>query len=520
VTAAAAVPARAVAEAFGGVVPRDADDWPEPARLPNELPPVEPFANELLPSAWRPWIVDVSARMQCPAEFVAVPALIVLSSVVGRQLAIRPKMADDWAVVPNLWGYIVARPGLMKSPAVEEALRLLGPLEAVAREDGEVALRECEAQKLVRVAQRKQAEEDIRKAVKGGVDASGIARQAVGTAQMDEAPARRRYRTSDPTVEKLGELLRDNPRGILICRDELTGFLRSLDKDGREGDRAFYLESWAGTGSFTYDRIGRGTIEIPAACVSVLGGIQPGPLRAYLTRSTAGGAGDDGLAQRFQLAVWPDHGRTWRNIDRAPDLGARQRVADSFVRLDRIDLDAVGATRPGGDALPFLRFGDQAQGLFTEWRTELEQRLRSGDMAPAMEAHLSKFRSLIPSLALLLHLANGDTGPVTATALMQGCAWGDFLESHTRRIYGTALSPAAAGAVELSKRILSGKLPPTFAARDVYRHQWGGLTDTDTVRQSLDYLVELDWLRGSEEQTAGRSRVRYQVNPRIHAEVR
>src|SRR5215216_2383024 len=65
-----------------------------------------------------------------------------------------------------------------------------------------------------------------------------------------KAPTVRRYKTEDATVEKISELLLENPEGMLIHRDELSGWLRNLDKQGREGDRALYLESWNGTGSF------------------------------------------------------------------------------------------------------------------------------------------------------------------------------------------------------------------------------------------------------------------------------
>ena len=52
-------------------------------------------------------------------------------------------------------------------------------------------------------------------------------------------------------MEKPGELLRDNPTGLLVLRDELVGFIASWDKEGREGKRAFYLETWNGNSILT-----------------------------------------------------------------------------------------------------------------------------------------------------------------------------------------------------------------------------------------------------------------------------
>ena len=103
-----------------------------------------------------------------------------------------------------------------------------------------------------------------------------------------------------------------------------VGLVR-LDRAGHENDRAFYCEAWNGAGAYTYDRIGRGTLHIRAACLSVLGGMQPGPLERYL-RAVFAGRGDDGLLQRFQLAVWPDGGGRWQNVDRWPNAEARARV--------------------------------------------------------------------------------------------------------------------------------------------------------------------------------------------------
>src|SRR6266853_4878387 len=104
--------------------PRGAS-WPEPQPVPRARPPVPAFNLAWLPDALAPWVRDVTERVQCPPDFVAVGVLVAAAAVIGRKVALRPKRQDDWAVVPNLWGVAVGPPGIMKSPALAEALRPL-----------------------------------------------------------------------------------------------------------------------------------------------------------------------------------------------------------------------------------------------------------------------------------------------------------------------------------------------------------------------------------------------------------
>jgi hypothetical protein len=87
---------------------------------------------------------------------------------------------------------------------------------------------------------------------------------------------------NDATFEALHQTMNENPAGVLVIRDELTGWWSQLGRAGREGERAFCLQAWNGDTSHTIDRIGRGTIWVPHCCMSMLGGIQPGRLRSYL----------------------------------------------------------------------------------------------------------------------------------------------------------------------------------------------------------------------------------------------
>lgn len=493
-----------------------AGGWPALEELPGGLPLVAPFAYDLLPSALRPWIQDIAERMQCPPDYPAIAAVIGLASLVGRQIGIRPKAKDDWTVVPNLWGAAIGRPALLKTPAIQEPLRMVNALEVAARKENEKLAREHGAKELIASARRNVAKSRIAKALRENKE---DAAQTIADETMEEVstPPRKRYITQDPTVEKLGELLRDNPRGILIFRDELLGFLRTMEIEGRENSRAFYLEAWNGTGSYTYDRIGRGTVEIEAACVSIIGAIQPGPLRDYMMSAVAGGAGDDGLIQRFQLAVWPDAGREWVNVDRWPDTAARRQARHVYERLDHIEAAVIGAEQEEGDAVPWLRFSEDSQGIFNEWRENLEKRLREDDLHPAVESHLAKFRSLVPSLALLFHLSdlgndNNDKA-VGSQALLRALAWSEYLESHSKRVYAPALAPEIFAALELAKRL--SDLPDPFTAKEVYRRHWRGL-DIDGTKDAIQVLIDYGHIREMEDSaTTGRPTVRYEIHPRL-----
>src|SRR5215475_12314474 len=158
-------------------------------------------------------------------------------------------------------------------------------LELDALKNHENEKRAHEVKMMVLKAKKEEIQKQIKEAIANGGSTDGF------EIPQEEELILRRYMVNDSTVEKMGELLNQNPNGLLLFLDELTGWLRTLDREGHENDRAFYLESWNGSGSYTYDRIGRGTLNITAACVSILGGIQPGPVTDYLRAAVRGGAG-------------------------------------------------------------------------------------------------------------------------------------------------------------------------------------------------------------------------------------
>ncbi len=490
--------------------------WPDPQPLDHGLPSVLPFDYKLLPATLRDWISDIAERMQCPPDFPAVTSMIALGGVVGRQMSIRPKRFDDWTVVPNLWGALIGRPSMMKTPPLKSTLTPLDMLNSTEFE--KYSQQMVEFEKKVRIGQLRKnvLENKIKTAMRRGQDYEELNREM---AQIDQLkmPLRRRYAVNDCTVQALGQILSENPYGVIAVRDELIGLLKFLESVGQESSRAFFLEGWDGNGAHEIDRIGRGNVRIEGVCISLIGTIQPGPLQQYLRDAVEGGTGDDGLIQRFQMGVWPDDPIDWKNIDRKPNQDAANLAYDVYTYLNKLTPETIGARHNvlENRAIPYLRFSDSAQCLFNDWMVTRENRLRHGLEDSAMESHLTKFRSLIPSLALLIHLAEFHTGPVMYDSIERAIQWGDYLISHARRIYASAQTAGNRSEDLLATKIQQGHLTDDFTVRDVYSRHWTGLDDRIQIEQDLQQLAEYGWVKPEKRATGGRPTTIYRINPKL-----
>jgi hypothetical protein len=493
------------------------DDWPEPTPLPNALPGVAAFNEKLLPEALRSWVTDIANRMQCPPDFPAVGALAGISSLIGARAVIQPKERDDWQVVPNLWALVVGRPGVKKSPALSEVLKPINELAGTEAERFAIESSAWEAERQINDMAKAARE----KKAKGLFAKDKDAARALLAEESDSSPEpkARRFIVNDATVEKLGELLVDNPWGVLSFRDELYGLLTSLDKQGHEGSRSFYLTGFDGNQAYIFDRIMRGTVRIPNVCIALLGGIQPGRVQEYVRGAVAGGGADDGLLQRFGLAVWPDISPVYKHIDQHPNLAARSEAWRVYKRL--------AALQPETPSSPFVwRFTPKAQLLFNAWIEQLETDIRSDSLHPAMVSHLAKYRKLIPALALLFaHVDTPDSKKlVDAPELHRAISWGAYLRTHAGRLYATASIPTTADATTLLAKIQAGRLVDgngvmleRFTPRLVASKGWSGLSSPEAVRAAADLLADYGYLRPDlvrPGHAGGRPSEQYLVNPR------
>jgi hypothetical protein len=296
-------------------------------QTPRVLEPYRPFRTDALPEPLRAYVVQAAQALGCDPAFLALPVLAVVASVIGNSRTARLKRGWDEPCV--VWSAIIGDSGTLKSPAYLKAVGYLFRLQKQLLQDFR--------------AQHDQYAEDLAayRAAKRTASKAGD-----GPGAPPQAPAMRRVVCSDCTIEKLAEVLEDNPRGTLVARDELAGWLGSFTRyKGKQGgsDLPAWLEMHR-AGTVVVDRKtgDRPTLYVPHAAVSVTGGIQPG----VLARSLSADFLDAGLGARLLLAMPP------QTAQAVVGNRSRPRGRAGVPRPARQAVGPGAGPRPGGRGDP------------------------------------------------------------------------------------------------------------------------------------------------------------------------
>jgi hypothetical protein len=180
---------------------------------------------------------------------------------------------------PALFTGLIGRPSSGKSPGLDVVTGLLSRLESGRHDDWDERRRAHEPHCAAAKERRSRWEKEVKGAVKAGLPPPDMPADA----EDPEPPQPRRLFSTEPTVQKTALLVHSNPRGLLLVRDELAGWVGGVDlyTRGDGNDRAFWLQAYGGR-RWTPDRVkdGDNAKIIPHLLWGLSGGIQPDAWRA------------------------------------------------------------------------------------------------------------------------------------------------------------------------------------------------------------------------------------------------
>ncbi|WP_108813255.1 YfjI family protein [Loktanella sp. Alg231-35] len=450
---------------------------------------------------WSDWLRDAAEVKGAPVDFVALNLLSSASAIVGNARWAVPW--EGWKEPPIIWGMLIGDPSSGKSPALDA---ILDPIKAIDNELSaeyktarKVWNEKDELAKLVLAQWKIDAKAAIKEGNEQPAKPSG--------ADAGAPPIRGRIRITDTTTEKAADLIRDSWRGLLLSRDELSGWLGSMDRYSGGGDRPFWLEAYGGR-SFTVDRKNSPEpIIVDHLSIAILGGTQPDKLDSLLLHSD-----DDGLLARF-LTVFPAP----MPLKRPTVTLGTEKAQQALERLRKLEpiTDDKGERRPY-----FLHFQEPAQQALQEFRQQCRD--WEGEVSGLMKSHIGKLPGLAVRVATVLALLdcaimNGEpVNSISAAHLGRACHYvGEHMRRHAHRAYGAASMPAEVKAASRIAEIIQSEGLRQISTREIQRRGLVGLQSAKEIAPAFAVLQGASWIDTIAQSGPGRPAKIFAVNPHL-----
>ena len=217
-------------------------EWPDidPALTESARRDIPVFPVFLFPPAWRKWTVATAEGAGAPVDYVAMGLLGNVAGVTGCGVFV--EVTASWREPVVVWPAAVGAPSMGKTPALAATRRLIDAVESAARDKDAERQREHET----KAEAAKLAEEKWREEVAEAAEADKPPPTKPAAADRIEPFIPTQMVIEDATIESVVDVVRGNPRGVVLWRDEITGWLKNLGRYNAGSDRALLAGEVAG----------------------------------------------------------------------------------------------------------------------------------------------------------------------------------------------------------------------------------------------------------------------------------
>lgn len=348
------------------------------------LPAIPVKLPKLLLSHWRyfrkqsaTYIEALEEYENYNVDFTAASFLTVFAAAMGNTWSVR--FMTGWVSRPTIYMVLVGSPSCGKTPPLQQAVAPLLKL------DGEYDMIYCKEMETYRRWERMSAKQ----------------RERHSLPEEMKMPQRKCHVVVDSTVEALIGALRDNPRGVLIYKDEIDSLLSNFNRYNGS-DEGYFLSLFSGT-PFKYSRKSNNEhIFLANPYCSIIGSTQPGRLGEQF----GGKRMMNGFSSRF-LKVYPE-------IDRMPswnDTAMPDGVLEEWERIIRKVVAVTPSTDQEEKATSIeLMFSQEAKLRVIQWKDEVNNKAYAETDSDAVRALCGKLETYLVRVCLVIQIMHGIFG--------------------------------------------------------------------------------------------------------------
>ena len=364
-------------EAGCGLIEEDSIAFTSDSGKTTETPS---FPLEIFPKAIRDIIEALEEYENYNVDFTSASFLTVFAAAMGNTWSVR--FMTGWISRPIIYMVLVGSPSCGKTPPLQQAVAPLLKL------DGEYDMIYCKEMETYRRWERMSAKQ----------------REKHSLPEEMKMPQRKCHVVVDSTVEALIGALRDNPRGVLIYKDEIDSLLSNFNRYNGS-DEGYFLSLFSGT-PFKYSRKSNNEhIFLANPYCSIIGTTQPGRLGEQF----GGKRMMNGFSSRF-LKVYPE-------IDKMPswnDTAMPDSVLEEWERIIRKVVTVTPSTDQEGKATSIeLLFSQDAKLRIIQWKDAINNKAYAETDSDAVRALCGKLETYLVRFCLviqIMHCICGESG--------------------------------------------------------------------------------------------------------------